>query len=161
MEIVWYALLGLFLAGYLVLAGYDYGVGLLLAGTPGEQPRRRALTALGPFFLGNEVWLVAAVGILFGAFPMLEGELLSGLYPAVAAALAGVILVTAAVQLRSRPTGVAGRARWDGVLITGSALTALGWGAVLAGLLQGCRCTPTGTSPGSATSSPRSSPPAG
>ncbi|WP_326562528.1 cytochrome d ubiquinol oxidase subunit II [Micromonospora sp. NBC_01796] len=137
MEILWYALLGLFLAGYLVLGGYDYGVGLLLAATPGENPRRKALTALGPFFLGNEVWLVAAVGILFGAFPMLEGELLSGLYPAVAAALAGVILVTAAVQLRSRPSGAAARARWDGLIIAGSALAALGWGAVLAGLLQG------------------------
>jgi cytochrome d ubiquinol oxidase subunit II len=137
MELVWYALLGVFLAGYLVLGGFDYGVGLLLAGTTGENSRRRALTAVGPFFLGNEVWLVAAVGILFGAFPMLEGELLSGLYPAVCAALAGVILVTAAVQLRSRLGGSAGRAHWDRMIIGGSALAALGWGAVLAGLLQG------------------------
>src|SRR5262249_13673810 len=99
--------------------------------------RRNSLTALGPFFLGNEVWLVAAVGILFGAFPMLEGELLSGLYPAVVLALFGVILVTAGVQLRSRPTGERARTRWDRVIVTGSALAALGWGAVLAGLLQG------------------------
>ena len=137
MEIIWYALLGLFFASYLVLGGYDYGVGLLLASAPDEHSRRRTLTAVGPFFLGNEVWLVAAVGILFGAFPMLEGELLSGLYPAVTTALVGVILVTAAVQLRSRPTSVAGRNRWDRIVIAGSALAALGWGAVLAGLLQG------------------------
>ena len=50
---------------------------------PARHRRRAALTALGPFFLGNEVWLVAAVGILFGAFPTLEGELLAGYYPAV------------------------------------------------------------------------------
>jgi cytochrome d ubiquinol oxidase subunit II len=137
MEIVWYALLGLFFASYLVLGGYDYGVGLLLAGSTDDNTRRHALTAVGPFFLGNEVWLVATVGILFGAFPILEGELLSGLYPAVALALAGVILVTAAVQLRSRPTGAAGRTRWDRLVVAGSALAALGWGAVLAGLLQG------------------------
>jgi cytochrome bd ubiquinol oxidase subunit II len=137
MDIIWYGLLGLFFASYLVLGGYDYGVGLLLASTPTENSRRQALTAVGPFFLGNEVWLVAAVGILFGAFPMLEGELLSGLYPAVATALAGVILVTAAVQLRSRPSSAAGRTRWDRLVIAGSALAALGWGAVLAGLLQG------------------------
>ncbi|MFK3984550.1 cytochrome d ubiquinol oxidase subunit II [Micromonospora sp. NPDC050397] len=137
MELVWYALLGLFFATYLVLAGYDYGVGLMLATDGGEHSRRRALNAVGPFFLGNEVWLVAAVGILFGAFPMLEGELLSGLYPAVVTALTGVILVTAGVQLRSRPTGAAGRSGWDRVVIGGSALAALGWGAVLAGLLQG------------------------
>ncbi|MCI4064213.1 cytochrome d ubiquinol oxidase subunit II [Micromonospora sp. R77] len=137
MELAWYALLGLFLAGYLVLGGYDYGVGLLLtrAGTPAA--RRTALTAVGPFFLGNEVWLVAALGILFGAFPTLEGELLSGLYPAVLGALVGVVLVTAGVQLRSRPAGGAARAGWDRVVTAGSALAALGWGALLGGLLQG------------------------
>ena len=104
MDLAWYALLGLFFASYLVLAGYDYGVGLLLARGVGPAGRRAALTALGPFFLGNEVWLVAAVGILFGAFPLLEGELLAGCYPAVVGALVGVILVTVGVQLRSRPT---------------------------------------------------------
>ena len=81
MELAWYALLGAFFAGYLVLGGYDYGVGLLLARRTTPAGRRAALNAVGPFFLGNEVWLVAAVGILFGAFPTLEGELLSGLYP--------------------------------------------------------------------------------
>ncbi|WP_406074912.1 cytochrome d ubiquinol oxidase subunit II [Micromonospora sp. NBC_01638] len=137
MDLAWYALLGLFFAGYLVLAGYDYGVGLLLARSGGPAGRREALTALGPFFLGNEVWLVAAMGILFGAFPVLEGELLSGCYPAVAGALVGVILVTAGVQLRSRPTDERIRARWDRVVMIGSALAALGWGVVLAALLQG------------------------
>ncbi|MGW0431597.1 cytochrome d ubiquinol oxidase subunit II [Micromonospora sp. NPDC003197] len=137
MELAWYVLLGLFFASYLVLGGYDYGVGLLLARTEQPSLRRASLTAVGPFFLGNEVWLVAAVGILFGAFPMLEGELLTGLYPAVVAAVTGVILVTAAVQLRSRPTGDRSRTIWDRVVVIGCALTAFGWGAVLAGLLQG------------------------
>ncbi|MFC0004664.1 cytochrome d ubiquinol oxidase subunit II [Micromonospora siamensis] len=137
MELAWYALLGLFFATYLVLGGYDYGVGLLLARGGSPAARRATLTALGPFFLGNEVWLVTAVGILFGAFPVLEGELLSGYYPAVLGALAGVVLVTAGVQLRSRPDGGRARRRWDRVVVAGSALAALGWGALLAGLLQG------------------------
>ena len=137
MELAWYGLLGLFFAAYLVLGGYDYGVGVLLSGLRGDAERRAALTAVGPFFLGNEVWLVASVGILFGAFPILEGELLSGLYPAVVAAVAGVVLVTVAVQLRGRPARLAARAAWDRAVIAGSALAALGWGAVLGGLLQG------------------------
>jgi len=137
MELAWYVLLGLFFATYLVLGGYDYGVGPLLARSERPNLRRASLPALGPFFLGNEVWLVAAVGILFGGFPLLEGELLSGLYPAVALALTGVILVTAAVQLRSRPTSHQARTVWDRIVVAGCALTALGWGAVLAGLLQG------------------------
>ncbi|MEU8422459.1 cytochrome d ubiquinol oxidase subunit II [Micromonospora sp. NPDC048835] len=137
MDLAWYAVLGLFFAAYLVLAGYDYGVGLLLARGVGPAGRRETLTALGPFFLGNEVWLVAAMGILFGAFPLLEGELLAGCYPAVVGALVGVILVTVGVQLRSRPDDERGRARWDRVVVVGSALAAVGWGVLLAALLQG------------------------
>ncbi|PZF98872.1 cytochrome d ubiquinol oxidase subunit II [Micromonospora deserti] len=137
MELAWYALLGLFFASYLVLGGYDYGVGLLLARGADPTRRRALLNAVGPFFLGNEVWLVAAVGILFGAFPVLEGELLSGFYPAVVGALFGVITVTAGVQLRSRPAGPRARTGWDRVVVAGSVLAALGWGALLGGLLQG------------------------
>ncbi|MFI5833824.1 cytochrome d ubiquinol oxidase subunit II [Micromonospora sp. NPDC051300] len=149
MELAWYALLGLFFAAYLVLGGYDYGVGLLLARRAGTGPgdalaRRVALTAVGPFFLGNEVWLVATVGILFGAFPTLEGELLSGFYPVVLGALAGVVLVTAGVQLRGRAGGEAARAAWDRIVVVGSVLAALGWGALLGGLLQGVPLTADG-----------------
>lgn len=163
MVTIWYGVLGLFFAAYLVLGGYDYGAGLLLARARDSAERRAVLTAVGPFFLGNEVWLVASVGILFGAFPMLEGELLSGLYPAVVLALAGVLVVTAAVQLRSRSLSFAvvvasrdrdttttagiqvhGRTAWDRAIIGGSALAALGWGAVLGGLLQGVPLHPDG-----------------
>ncbi|MEV4618039.1 cytochrome d ubiquinol oxidase subunit II [Asanoa sp. NPDC049573] len=144
MDLIWYALLGLFFAVYLVLGGYDYGVGLLLSAARGDGERRAALTAVGPFFLGNEVWLVAALGILFGAFPRLEGEVLAGLYPAIVVALVGVVLVTVAVQLRGRPARAAARAGWDRVVIAGSALAAAGWGAVLGGLLQGVPLDPGG-----------------
>ncbi|MEJ3742086.1 cytochrome d ubiquinol oxidase subunit II [Actinomycetes bacterium KLBMP 9797] len=137
METAWYALLGLFFAAYLVLGGYDYGTGILLARARTAEERRGMLTAVGPFFLGNEVWLVATLGILFGAFPMLEGELLSGLYPAIAMALAGVLTVTVSVQLRSRPPGGRARHAWDRVIIASSVVAAFGWGAVLGGLLQG------------------------
>lgn len=145
MELAWYALLGTFFAAYLVLGGYDYGVGLLLTRTSDPAARRGMLNAVGPFFLGNEVWLIATVGILFGAFPLLEGELLAGLYPAFAGAVTGVVLVTAAVQLRSRPANRRARAAWDRVVVVGSLLAALGWGAVLAGMLQGMPLNTEGT----------------
>jgi cytochrome d ubiquinol oxidase subunit II len=74
LENAWYLLLLSLFAGYFVLGGVDYGVGLLLAGEPDPAQRRRALTAIGPFFLPNEVWLVVALGVLFGAFPMIEGS---------------------------------------------------------------------------------------
>jgi cytochrome d ubiquinol oxidase subunit II len=163
----WFVLLGLFFAAYLVLGGADYGVGILTARfraepagprpartpEPGREPepavdpeptptRRGALTALGPFFLGNEVWLVATAGLLLGAFPLLEGELLAGLYPTVVVALAGVVMVTAAVPLRSRPAHPRWRRRWDRLLVLGGILAAAGWGATLGGLLQGVPLAP-------------------
>jgi cytochrome d ubiquinol oxidase subunit II len=144
-ELAWYLLLGFTFAAYLALAGYDYGVGILLARPASDAGRRVALNALGPFFLGNEVWLVAAAGLLFGAFPALEGALLSGLYPAVAAGLAGAVSTTAAVQLRSRSLTPAGRARWDRLVTVGAVLAPAGWGALLGGLLQGVE--PPGANP--------------
>jgi cytochrome d ubiquinol oxidase subunit II len=133
----WYLVLLSLFAGYFVLGGLDYGVGLLLCGEPDPAQRRRALTAIGPFFLPNEVWLVVALGVLFGAFPMIEGELISGYYPATATALLGVVLVTVAVQLRSRPAGPRARARWDTAIIAGGTLAALGWGAFVGAVVQG------------------------
>lgn len=153
-------MLALFFAGYFVLGGLDYGVAVVARD-------RSDLDRLAPFFLGNEVWLVAAVGVLFGAFPLHEGELLSQQRVPVAVALAGVVMVTASYGLRlfsnalrtasrpqSRPahTRVAGPAvrgasaspggtptagPLDGVARIGGALAALGWGAALAGVWQG------------------------
>ncbi|MEU0336533.1 cytochrome d ubiquinol oxidase subunit II [Streptomyces sp. NPDC006193] len=144
LETLWLGLLGLLLAGYFVLGGYDYGVQMLhpfLAAPDGrkEEPagRNAALDAMAPFFLGNEVWLVAFAGVLFGAFPHLEGSLLSGLHPLIVALLAGLVLGNAAVQLRGRADSARGRRRWDALIVFGGALPALCWGLVVGLLLHG------------------------
>ncbi|MFE0171312.1 cytochrome d ubiquinol oxidase subunit II [Streptomyces sp. NPDC059002] len=149
LETLWLALLGLLLAGYFVLGGYDYGVQMLHpylgdpkdrkeARTPGpEADRNAALDAIAPFFLGNEVWLVAFTGVLFGAFPHLEGTLLSGLYPLIVAILVGLVLGNAAIQLRGRARGARGRRCWDALIVFGGALPALCWGLVIGLLLHG------------------------
>ncbi|MFF2352889.1 cytochrome d ubiquinol oxidase subunit II [Kitasatospora sp. NPDC058115] len=150
LETLWLALLGLLLAGYFVLGGYDYGVQMLspfLGGPPaGEREpervpepgtRNAALDAIAPFFLGNEVWLVAFAGVLFGAFPHLEGSLLSGLYPLVVAILAGLVLGNAAVQLRGRSRGARALRLWNALVVFGGALPAVCWGLVVGLLLHG------------------------
>ncbi|WP_169983885.1 MULTISPECIES: cytochrome d ubiquinol oxidase subunit II [unclassified Microbispora] len=138
LELVWPALLGLLLAGYFVLAGLDYGV-QMLAPTLGRDDgeRRSLLNAFGPFFLGNEVWLVAAAGVLFGAFPFLEGRLLSGMYFLFAAILAGIVVGNAAVQVRSRHRSASARRIWDGLIFVGGLVPAAGWGLVTGRLLAG------------------------
>ena len=129
MESLWIVLLGLLTAGYFALAGFDYGTALLFRFVGrDERERSRALAAMTPFALGNEVWLVAAVGVLFGAFPRLEGELLSGHHGTFVTIVTGLVVFTAAVQLRGHSPA------WDLPLIAGALLVAVGWGWLAADL---------------------------
>ncbi|MER7705279.1 cytochrome d ubiquinol oxidase subunit II [Kitasatospora sp. NPDC097605] len=149
LETLWLALLGLLLAGYFVLGGYDYGAQMLspFLGGPGageRDPSERdpvgrnaALDAIAPFFLGNEVWLVAFAGVMFGAFPHLEGRLLSGLYPLIVAILLGLVLGNAAVQLRGRSRDPRALRLWNALVVFGGALPAVCWGIVVGLLLHG------------------------
>lgn len=137
MVIFWWCLLGLLTCGYFALAGYDYGVGMLLPGFEAdERRRRRLLGALGPFFLANEVWLVAAVGLLFGAFPHLEGKVFAGAYVLVVTLLLGLVTFTASMQLRSRRPD-ARRGAWTAGIVGGALVTALSWGLFLGNVVTG------------------------
>lgn len=137
-HMLWLVLLGVLLAGYLVTDGYTFGVGLLrLRLARGEDERRLSLTAVGPYFLGNEVWLVAAAGVLFGGFPDLEGSLLAGFYPLVVVVVGALIARDGGMWFRSRRESRAWRTAWDRVIVAGSAALAMGWGLVLGNLLEG------------------------
>ncbi|MEV6713237.1 cytochrome d ubiquinol oxidase subunit II [Lentzea sp. NPDC051208] len=122
MQTLWLVVLGTLTVGYFALAGFDYGTGLLLP----FRRREVALQRMNPFFLGNEVWLVAAIGVLFAAFPRLEGELLSGAHSTFTLVLAGLVLFMAAVQLRL----------WWWLVFTGALMVSVGWGLFLAHLLH-------------------------
>ncbi|SEB33271.1 cytochrome d ubiquinol oxidase subunit II [Amycolatopsis tolypomycina] len=142
----WWCVLGLLTCGYFALAGYDYGVGMLLpAFEADERKRRQTLGALGPFFLANEVWLVAAVGLLFGAFPHLEGKVFAGAYVLVVVLLLGLVTFTASMQLRSRRPD-ARRGAWTAGIVGGALVTALAWGLFLGNLVVGL--PPVGDVPG-------------
>jgi cytochrome bd-type quinol oxidase subunit 2 len=138
MEILWFATLAFLLIGYFALEGFDIGLGMLLPILGRDQAGRdRLVAAMAPFVLANEVWLVAAVGVLFGAFPELEGEVLFGLYPLVVTLLVYWILRDAALWFRRRADGHRWRAFWDGVLCLASWGLALTWGFALAALAGG------------------------
>lgn len=138
---VWLVLMGLVLGGYFVLGGYDYGTQMLypLVGRD-ERGGRVVRAALGPFFFGNEVWLIAFAGVLFGAFPLAEGTLISGLYPLFLLLLLGLVAGKAAVQLRGRSPH--GRRVWDALIVAGGVVAAASWGLVIGVLLHG---VPLGT----------------
>ncbi|MFI9114472.1 cytochrome d ubiquinol oxidase subunit II [Streptomyces venezuelae] len=138
METLAIALLAFFAAGWSVLAGADLGTGML---TPwlgrSDRERRLVLASFAPFFLGNEVWLVATAGVLIGCFPALEGELLSGQLPVLVALLTGWILRDAGLWSRGRGPGPRWRAGCDAAVTCGSWAVALSWGWLLAALLTG------------------------
>ncbi|WP_433515087.1 cytochrome d ubiquinol oxidase subunit II [Nonomuraea sp. CA-143628] len=131
-------ILAFFAIGYLVLAGADIGVGMVLpylGRTPGE--RREVIAAIAPFFLGNEVWLVATAGVLAGLFPALEGSLLSGNYSLVVALLLSWVIRDMGLWLRGRLAGVRWQGIWDGAVVAGSWGLALSWGSLLSDVLLG------------------------
>ncbi|NUT10664.1 MAG: cytochrome d ubiquinol oxidase subunit II [Nonomuraea sp.] len=127
-------ILAFFGLGYLVLGGADIGVGMLLPYLGrSPQERREVIAAIAPFFLGNEVWLIATAGVLAGLFPIVEGELLSGNYVVVVALVGSWVLRDMALWLRGRVPGRGWQLLWDGVLVAGSWGLAVSLGLVLAG----------------------------
>jgi cytochrome d ubiquinol oxidase subunit II len=148
---LWLFGFGVLFAGYLVLAGVDYGVAVLLPyAARGDRERRLMLNALGPMFLGNEVWLLVAVGTMIGTLPGLESRLLDGTYPLAIVAVAGVIVLNVSVQLRSRIAAPRWRACWDVLICAGGVASAFGWGAVLTSLAGGLELDAAGHVTGAA-----------
>lgn len=134
----WLAAVGVFLTGYLVLDGSAFGVGVVRLRTGvGESDRRLSLNAVGPYFLGHEVWVVVTVGLLFGAFPGLEAALFTGYFPLFVAVVAGLVLRDGGMWLRSRRESAGSRRFWDRAIALAGAALALSWGLVLGNLAEG------------------------
>ncbi|MFG1944291.1 cytochrome d ubiquinol oxidase subunit II [Nonomuraea sp. NPDC048826] len=132
MELIWFAVFVVLLAGYFALEGFDLGVGLLLPVLGrSRDDRDRMVAAIAPYVLANEVWLVAVAGTLVGVYPLLEGEALPALYPLVVAMLLAWILRDAGLWFRRRIDGPRWRGFWDAMIVLGSLWLSIGWGLVL------------------------------
>ncbi|MEV4508615.1 cytochrome d ubiquinol oxidase subunit II [Dactylosporangium sp. NPDC049525] len=136
--IIWYALVVLCWVLFFVLEGFDFGVGLLspLLGRD-EHERAAAVRTIGPFWDGNEVWLVAAIGVTFAAFPSWYAALLSGLYLPMVAILLLLAGRGVALEFRGKHDDPRWRRRCDLVLAACSAGVVLLWGAVLTVFVRG------------------------
>lgn len=135
---LWYAVAAVFLAAYAVLDGFDLGAGVLhpfVARDDGE--RRRVLGAIGPFWDGNEVFLLAAGGVLFAAFPTALAVGLSGFYLAIFLVLWMLVLRGISIEFRSHVRDPLWRAAWDFVFCGASSLLAVLFGAAFANLVRG------------------------
>jgi cytochrome bd ubiquinol oxidase subunit II len=138
MEAVWFAIVSGMLAVYAVLDGFDFGVGAihrLVART--DEERRTVLAAIGPIWDGNEVWLIAAGGVLFMAFPKVYATAFSGFYMALMVVLWLIILRGVAIEFRSHQDNPLWREFWDTVFSLASALLAVLFGTTLGNLIRG------------------------
>jgi cytochrome d ubiquinol oxidase subunit II len=123
LELIWFGLLGVLLAGYAVLDGFDFGVGILHPLARGDRERRLFVNAIGPLWDGNEVWLVTFGGALFAMFPEAYATVFSGFYMAIVLLLFALIFRAVSLEFRSKVESPAWRSIWDWGFF-GSSLTA-------------------------------------
>jgi cytochrome d ubiquinol oxidase subunit II len=135
---VWFILFIVLIAGYLILDGFDLGVGILhLIVAKDDHERRIILNSIGPVWDGNEVWLVVGVGVLFAAFPEVYASLFSGFYTAIMFILLFLILRTVAIDFRSKEKGKVWRSTWDGIFFGSSLALALSLGIAFGNIIAG------------------------
>ncbi|CAN5396336.1 cytochrome d ubiquinol oxidase subunit II [soil metagenome] len=130
---VWFIAIAALWIGYLLLEGFDLGVGMhLLTTTKDDKQRRLMLNTIGPVWDGNEVWLITAGAATFAAFPFWYASLFSSLYIPLVLVLASLIFRAVAIEYRSKGISERWRRRWDRAFGLGSFGAAFGIGAALA-----------------------------
>jgi cytochrome bd ubiquinol oxidase subunit II len=135
---LWFALIGVLFVGFFFLEGFDYGVGILLPFIAKDDDERRiVINTIGPFWDGNEVWLITAGGAIFAAFPHWYATLFSGFYIALFLMLIMLIVRGVAFKFRSKDKNPRWRMLWDWMIFIGSFVPALLWGVALSNMARG------------------------
>src|SRR6187402_2333254 len=138
LQLFWFILIGVLWAGYFLLEGFDFGVGMLLPFLPrNERERDTMFGTIGPVWDGNETWLVVAGGATFAAFPAWYATMFSGLYLALLLVLFFLIIRVVSFEWREKSESPRWRGVWTWANTIGSAGAALIWGVGLACLVHG------------------------
>jgi cytochrome d ubiquinol oxidase subunit II len=135
--VIWAGLIAVAVLAYVLLDGFDLGVGILFAAERGGEDRDVMVNSIAPMWDGNETWLVLGGGGLFAVFPYAYAVLLPALYPTILGMLFALIFRGVAFEFRFRAETAWGRKLWDFSFFGGSTLAALCQGLTLGGLMQG------------------------
>src|SRR6266704_689570 len=138
MGTLWFCLVALMIAIYVLLDGFDLGAGaihLFVAKT--DEERRQVLASIGPVWDGNEVWLLAAGGTLYFAFPGLYASAFSGFYLPLMIVLWLLILRGISIEVRNHIDSPVWKPFWDVIFAGASALLAIDFGAALGNIVRG------------------------
>jgi cytochrome d ubiquinol oxidase subunit II len=135
---LWFVLIAVLWSGYLLLEGFDFGVGMLLPFVGRDEDERGLmLEAIGPVWDGNEVWLVVAGGATFAAFPAWYATMFSGFYLALLLVLVFLMVRVVSFEWRGKGDQARWRRTWTAANVTGSIGAPFLWGVALANLLNG------------------------
>ena len=132
---IWAFIIAFAIFAYVVMDGFDLGIGILFSWIPAGRERDTAMNSIAPVWDGNETWLVLGGGGLLAAFPLAYGTILSALYAPIVAMLLALIFRGVAFEFRWRDPGH--RAWWDVAFSVGSIVAAFAQGVTLGALLQG------------------------
>ena len=145
LQIVWFALICVLWTGYLLLEGFDFGVGALLRVLGRNEPERRALlNTFGPVWDGNEVWLLVAGGATFAAFPEWYATMFSGFYLALFVLLLAIILRNVGIEFWAKDDDGRWKNAWEWAIVVGSIVPAILLGVAWANIAHGIPLTPRG-----------------
>jgi cytochrome d ubiquinol oxidase subunit II len=135
---IWFVIVAIFWIGFFVLEGFDFGVGMLhtIVGRS-DTERRVALNTIGPWWDGNEVWLIVAGASMFAAFPLWYATMFSSLYLALLLVLAALMARGVAFEFKGKGDGERWRRTWTWCTTLGSLLVPLLLGVGLGDLLHG------------------------
>jgi cytochrome d ubiquinol oxidase subunit II len=143
---VWFFILGLFLFLYVLLDGFDLGVGILSLTASSEERRTILMTSLGNVWDANETWLILMGGSLFGAFPLAYASILNALYLPLVIMVVGLILRAVSFEFRENAEN---KFLWNMAFGVGSLLAALGQGFALGAVFEGIKVDEAGHFAGS------------
>src|SRR5437868_4454772 len=137
LHLIWFVLLGVLMAGYAILDGFDLGVGILHLFARGDQERRVFMNSIGPIWDGNAVWLVVLGGATFAAFPNAYAAAFSGFYLGFMLLLCCLIFRGVSMEFRGKRPSRLWRGAWDVAFSAASALATFLFGVVVGNCMQG------------------------
>lgn len=136
-NLIWYILIAVLFIGYIVLDGFDLGVGMHITEGTTDRERRKIINSIGPVWNGNEVWLITAGGALFAAFPHVYASMFSGYYTAFMLFLLVMIMRGVSIEFRSKVESEKWRKLWDTLFMLASYLIVLLLGVAFANVAAG------------------------
>ncbi len=138
LRLIWWLFLGVLLIGFAIMDGFDLGVASLLpfvARTDAE--RRQTITSIGPFWEGNQVWLILGAGAIFAAWPAVYATAFTGFYVALFLVLLSLIMRPVGFEFRNKVADTRWRGFWDFALYVGGIVPSLVFGVAIGNVFQG------------------------